>query len=243
MSGNRNSVRVCVAALACGALATGCETSKELGSAVGEGAMQGFYNRIFDSPGYGDDGTAPVTASGGNSGWGEAWTPSGRGVGVAPRSTEAPEARACGSVADELALYQGDTLRAVQTAVTTHNGALTRASFAELARSGTRLAGVHAGGVIAIAETSAGNAAKFVVKWAGEADPQLVTVEVSNAEGQVIRSADVVPLQPQMALDLDSAAPGGEFDLIYGPAPDSHEPTLAAAEGAGLSFVSGSLCE
>ncbi len=155
-------------ALACAAFATGCETTKELGSAVGAGGckLRQPHLRLAElrrRRHRADD------RRGRRQRLGRAWTPSGRGVGVAPRSTEAPEARACGSVADEFALYQGDTLRAVQTAVTTHNGALTRAKFAELAAAGTRLAGAHAGGVIAIAETSDGNAAKFVVQWAGRA--------------------------------------------------------------------------
>jgi hypothetical protein len=235
-------VQVCIAALACGALAAGCETTKELGSAVGAGAMQGFYNRIFDSPGYGDDGSAPTTVSGSDSGWGEAWSPSGRGVGVAPRGTDAPATRACGDVGDEFALYAGDTLSAVQLAVPTQSGTLTRAQFAELAASGTRLTGPRAGGVLAVAATSEGNAAKFVVQWAKGKHPQLVTVEVSDATGKPVRSADAVPFQPRMALDLDSPTAGGAFDLIYGPAPETHELTLAAAKGASISFVNGSLC-
>ena len=234
---------MCAAAIACCAFATGCETAKQIGGAAGEGVIQGFYNRVFDDSPYGGDSAAPSTVGSGGGGWGNAWSPSGRGVGVAPRGAEAPTARDCGEIADEFALYTGDTLRAVQTQVQTHNGELTRQKFEELSGAGTRLSGTHAGGVIAVAETSDGNSAKFVVQWPSGGDPQIVTVEVSNAAGMLIRSADAVQLQPRMALDLDSPAAGGEFDLIYGPSPNTNELTLAAAEGAGLSFAAGSLCQ
>ncbi len=221
----RNAARVAASALAVAAL--GCagagDFAKELGGAVGEGALEGFADYVTYET---------------EDRWGQAWTTSGRGVeGFGSRSIEKPD---CAAVDDELALYVGDVIRSPGRFVSTLDGELSQRAFESLALGGIRLTGPREGGAIGVIQTTAGRYGRFVLHW--DDQPILHDLVVYDAEtGQaVLRFDRPMPLAPHVQVNLDPGE-GEGFDLLYGPAPDGR-PSLAAGEGAGLSFPMASLC-
>ena len=75
------------------------------------------------------------------------------------------------------------------------------------------------------------------------AQPQLQDLTVYNeATGEVALRFEVpMPLAPHALVNLDKGETEG-FDLLFGPDPDGR-PTLAAGDGAALSFPIASLCK
>jgi len=208
-------------ALAC---AGGAEFAKDFGTGLATGAVEGFTGYV---------------SYGSSEQWGDSWKPSGRGVdGVAPRSPARPD---CSLVDDESQLYVGSMLQSPSTFVSTLDATLDEAAFEQLAAAQFRLTGERAGGVIGVLHTTAGRPARFVVKW-GE-QPVLHDIVVYDAAtGETALRFEIpMPLAPHALVNLDPGEPEG-FDLLFGPAPDGRL-TLAAGEGAGLSFPLESLCK
>jgi hypothetical protein len=211
------------------ALTAGCagkngEFARDMGMAAGEGALSGFSNYVT----YRQENQ-----------WGQAWTPSGRGVeGVASRAAREQD---CSAVEDESLLYVGDLLRSPGSFVSTIDGEIDNASWKTLHAAGLRLTGPRKGGAIGILRTTAGRYARFVLQWGDQ--PQLHDLTVYNeATGEVVLRFEVpMPLAPHALVNLDKGESEG-FDLLFGPDPDGR-PTLAAGEGAALSFPIASLCK
>ncbi len=204
--------------------AGGAELAQELGMSAGEGALEGFSDWVS----YRDEDE-----------WGQSWRTSGRGVtGVTARGVLPPD---CSGVDDELVLYVGDVLASPASFVSTLDGALDRSAYRPLAEADFRLTGARAGGVIGILQTTGGRRARFALRW--DERPELHDLTVFDAGGGevALRFEVPMPLAPRAVVDLDPDAAGG-FDLLYGPAPDGRM-TLAAAEGAALSFPLDSLCK
>jgi hypothetical protein len=216
--------------LVAGAIAVaGCSTeggkfARDMGMAAGEGALSGFSDYVT----YQDENK-----------WGSAWNPSGRGVeGVASRAANPPD---CGAVSDESQLYVGDLLKSPGSYVSTIDGEIDAAAWKTLHTAGLKLAGAHQGGAIGILHTTAGRYARFVLQWKDQ--PQLQDLTVYNQDtGEVVLRFEVpMPLAPHALVNLDQGETEG-FDLLFGPDPDGR-PTLAAGDGAELSFPIASLCK
>lgn len=215
-----------IGALAIGA---GCGTqggqfARDMGIAAGEGALSGFADYVS----YREENQ-----------WEDSWAPSGRGV----SSGEAVVSRAardqdCGAVSDESLLYVGDVLHDPARFVSTIDGAIDAAGVREIGKAGLRLA--HKGGAIGIVKTTAGRYARFVLEWGDQ--PLLHELTVYDDKGDTtLRFSVPMPLAPHALVNLDKGEPEG-FDLLYGPDPDGRA-TLAAGEGAALSFPIASLCK
>lgn len=211
-------------AAAVGCSSGGGQFARDMGMAAGEGALSGFADYVT----YREDHQ-----------WGSAWNPSGRGIeGVASR---APKEQDCSAVEDESLLYVGDLLRSPGSYVSTIDGEINAAAWKTLHTAGLRLTGAHKGGAIGVLHTTAGRHARFVLQWSDQ--PQLQDLTVYNeATGEVVLRFEVpMPLAPNALVNLDKGETDG-FDLLFGPDPDGR-PTLAAGEGAALSFPIASLCK
>jgi hypothetical protein len=220
------------AALAC-ALFVGCALAKGLGVAAGQGALEGFSTQMYEKDG--------------QDSWGNAYSVSGRGVGVGTRAAAADPID-CSAVSDEfLELYGADLLRRLRGRVATIDGTLSKERFDALAQTPFRMNEARHGGAIGVAQTTSGRVAKFVVVFSGEGDGarlELHDVTVyESGSGAVVRAAKApLELPSRVAIDLDGMPGEPAYDLRFGPDP-SGVPTLAAASGAGLSFPTASLCE
>jgi hypothetical protein len=212
------------------AVASGCkgagEFARDMGMAAGEGAVGGFSDYVSYQQ---------------QDQWGQAWRPSGRGVsgvsGVAMRGVREVD---CAAVPDESLLYVGDLLRSPGSVVSTIDGEIDQKAFASLSKSGLRLAGAHKGGAIGILQTTAGRHARFVLQWDERPHLHDLTVYDAGTGEATLRFQIPMPLAPHALVNLDSGESEG-FDLLFGPGPDGR-PTLAAGEGAALSFPVQSLC-
>ena len=216
------------------AISAGCGTSggqfaREMGMSAGEGALSGFANYVS----YREENK-----------WGDAWATSGRGVGNAESGEEAVTSRAaardqdCTAVSDESLLYVGDVLHAPARFVSTMDGSIDAAGVREIGRAGLRVP--QKGAVIGILKTTAGRYARFVLEWSDQ--PRLHDLIVYDELGETTLRFDVpMPLAPHALVNLDKGEPEG-FDLLFGPDP-SGRATLAAGEGAELSFPVASLCK
>ncbi len=213
-------ISTCALGLGC---AGGAELARDFGTALGEGAAQGLGGYV---------------SYGSSDQWGESWTPSGRGAtGVAPRSAAKPD---CSLSEDESQLYVGPALANPSSFVSTLDGSLDHAGFQELARTGFRLKGERAGGVIAVLHTTAGRHARFVLRWDERPHLHDVTVYDAGTGEASLRFEIAMPLAPHALVNLDPGEPEG-FDLLFGPGADGRL-TLAAGDGAGLSFPLESMC-
>jgi hypothetical protein len=218
--------------LVAGAIAAGlgCETkggqfAKDMGMAAGEGALSGFADYVS----YRQENQ-----------WGQSWATSGRGVGSESPvlSRAAREKQDCSAVPDESALYVGDVLHNPASFVATIDGSIDGPAAREIAKAGLRVP--QKGGAIGILKTTAGRYARFVLEWGDQ--PKLHGLTVYDATGEATLRFDVpMPLAPHALVNLDKGESEG-FDLLYGPDPDGR-PTLAAGEGAALSFPRASLCK
>ena len=217
-----------LAAVAIAAIA-GCATeggrfARDMGMAAGEGALSGFSDYVSYRE---------------RDEWGQAWNPSGRGVSegeVATRAALAPQD--CSGTSDESLLYVGELLKNPAAFVTTIDGSVNEAAAAQLGKAGLRLP--HKGAAIGILETTAHRYARFVLEWGDQ--PKLHNLVVYDATGDATLRFEIpMPLAPHALVNLDANEPEG-FDLLFGPAPDGR-PTLAAGEGAALSFPEKSLCK
>ena len=111
--------------------------------------------------------------------------------------------------------------------------------FEPLSQANLRLKGDPKEGAIGILQTTAGRHARFVLRW--DERPMLHDLVVYDETGEASLRFEVpMPLAPHALVNLDVGEPEG-IDLLFGPAPDGR-PTLAAGEGAALSFPMESLC-
>jgi hypothetical protein len=209
----------CALALGC---AAGSEFATDMATALGEGAMEGFADYVN----YQTDDQ-----------WEQSWEVSERGVGgVAARGVRQPD---CSGVEDESLLYVGDLLHNPGSFVSTLDGSLDEAAYKPLEKAGFRLKGDE-GGAIGVVKTTAGRYARFVLRW--DERPHLHDLTVYDATGDAVLRFNVpMPLAPHALVNLDAGEPEG-IDLLFGPAPDGR-PTLAAGEGAALSFPLESICK
>ena len=214
-----------IAATTAGCGTKGGEFARDMGTAAGEGALGGFsdYVRYKER----DE-------------WGQAWNPSGRGVSegeVATRAAHAPQD--CAGVTDESLLYVGDLLRNPASYVATVDGSVNEAAAAQLGKAGLRLP--QKGTAIGIVETTAHRYARFVLEWGDQPKLHDLVVYDGTTGNATLRFEIPMPLAPHALVNLDANEPEG-FDLLFGPAPDGR-PTLAAGDGAALSFPEKSLCK
>lgn len=224
MNGMRWRVAIGAVALGLGLGCGGGGFAREMGTSLGEGALEGFADYVS----YREQDQ-----------WGQAWNVSGRGVrGVVPRSVVKPD---CATRDDELSLYVGDVLANPSRFVSTLDGALDRDAYRPLAQADFRLRGDLSGGVIGVVETTAGRRGRFVLHW-DEERPRLHGLTVYDAAtGEVALRFEVpLTLAPHALVELDPGEPQG-VDLLFGPAPDGRL-MLAAGAGAALSFPMESLC-
>ena len=171
--------------------------------------------------------------------WGQAWNPSGRGVSEGEVATRAAHAQDCTGTSDESLLYVGDLLRNPASYVATLDGAVNEAAAAQLGKAGLRLP--QKGTAIGIVETTAHRYARFVLEWGDQPKLHNLVVYDGTTGEATLRFEIPMPLAPHALVNLDANEPEG-FDLLFGPAPDGR-PTLAAGDGAALSFPEKSLCK
>ena len=213
-----------VAAMA-GCSTEGGKFARDMGMAAGEGALGGFsdYVRYKER----DE-------------WGTAWNPSGRGVSAGDSvASRAAISQDCTGVSDESLLYVGDLLRNPASYVTTIDGSVNEAAAAQLAKAGLRLP--QKGTSIGLLETTAHRYARFVLEWGDQPKLHHLVVYDGTTGEAALRFEIPMPLAPHALVNLDANEPEG-FDLLFGPAPDGR-PTLAAGDGAALSFPEKSLCK
>jgi hypothetical protein len=192
--------------------------------AAGEGALSGFSNYVSYRE---------------RDEWGQAWNPSGRGVSEGEVATRAASAQDCTGISDESLLYVGDLLRNPAGYVATVDGSVNEAAAAQLGKSGLRLP--QKGTSIGILQTTAHRYARFVLEWGEQPKLHNLVVYDGTTGNATLRFEIPMPLAPHALVNLDANEPEG-FDLLFGPAPDGR-PTLAAGEGAALSFPEKSLCK
>ena len=221
--GVRAGVGVCLVGWVLGCAGAG-EFAKDMGSALGAGALEGFAGYVD----YREDE------------WGQSWNPSGRGVsGVTTRSAVTPS---CEGAEDESLLYVGELLRSPASFISTLDGALDRDTYRSLSDLDFRLTGPREGGAIGIVRTTAGDYARFVLVWDERPELHDLAVYDPASGAPILRFEIPMPLAPHALVNLDSEESEPGFDLLFGPAP-SGQLTLAAGQGAALSFPLGSLCQ
>jgi hypothetical protein len=211
------------------AVTAGCGTqgggfARDMGTAAAEGAMSGFSNYVSYRE---------------RDEWGQAWNPSGRGVSEGEVATRAARAQDCTGISDESLLYVGDLLRNPASYIATVDGSVNEAAAAQLGKAGLRLP--LKGTSIGIVETTAHRYARFVLEWGDQPKLHNLVVYDGTTGDATLRFEIPMPLAPHALVNLDANEPEG-FDLLFGPAPDGR-PTLAAGDGAALSFPEKSLCK